>query len=198
MIFLYILGFILFLLIMPISVTMDYADQLNVSIRYLFIKINPLKPKKEKKQPKKKEEKETKEKKPNKLTEMIQEKGALNFLKILSEILKIAFNKFYKLLKKIKVNKLEIYFVAGGENASDTALLYGKASGIVYPFVSGLVSVCKCKNYKVLVDADYKSEKPMVNASIKLSIRPLFILGTGFSMLFSVIPFIIKLRKAEN
>lgn len=197
-----IVAFFVLILSIPVHVTVLYDDKINLSIRYLFIKLNILplgekKPKKEKKAKKEKEKKEKpqeneeekpKEKKPNKLLEMVKANGYDGMIEVISNLGHIL--KLYggKLFKSVVFDEVEIYsMVATGDSAS-TAIEYGKTCQKVYPLMGFLCSNNVVKKYNVVVEPDFLANsstgefyldfhlvvRKVINATVGLVFRSIF------------------------
>lgn len=203
MTFLYIvLGIVLFfvaVLSVPLHITIGYDNKINVSIKYLFIKLDLLpvkaKPKKEKKPEKEPEQKEekpkektTKEKKPNPLLEMVKANGYDGMMKVLSNLVRIF--KIYggKLMKSVVFDEIYLYICVGTGDAAATAIKYGQTCQKVYPLMGFLCSNNVVKKYDIDVDSDFLANKTegefffdmhlclrkIINASVAMVVRLIF------------------------
>ena len=202
MTFLYIvLGIILFfvaVLSVPLHITIGYDNKINVSIKYLFIKLDLLpaktKPKKEKpkKEPAPKEEKPEdktpKEKKPNPLLEMVKANGYDGMMNVLSNLGRIF--KIYggKLMKSVVFDEIYLYICVGTGDAAATAIKYGQTCQKVYPLMGFLCSNNVVKKYDIDVDSDFLANKTegefffdmhlclrkIINASVAMVVRLVF------------------------
>ena len=199
-IFISIILFLVLLLIIPFRIEFLYKEDFTLFVKYLFVKINlTATTDKSKKEKTTKEEKTKDEKKENTVLKKIKEihktRGTKGFLNMLKKLISDISHETYDIIKGIKIKYIDIYFVAGGEDASACAMQYGTACEIIYPFAS-LIRL-RCKKVSASVDINYKLEKPSVNASGEISIVPLFVLGNTLQMIFKVIRDIIKKDKRK-
>ncbi len=193
-IFLIIIGFIILILSIPVNVCVDFADDLKVKIRYLFIVIDPLKekpppkPKKPKKEKKKKKEPDKKPPSPiERVKDIYDRRGAKGFLRLIGTIIKIIAVETYGIVKHLKVKHLDIYYLVGGEDAAATALEYGKSCAIVYNAVAVLKKVAKSKKVFASVEVDFLSEESKVKALVHVSYRPIFAVKHGIVLVIKIL-----------
>ncbi len=73
-------------------------------------------------------------------------------------------------IKHLKILKLNVKFIAGGENA---ALIYGSACAVVYPFISGVVNIIKTKKNAVNtnISFDFNSDESVFALNLILRLR---------------------------
>lgn len=187
-----VLAFIFLLLMIPVVLRFDYSAETSLVLKYLFFKFT-LFPRAEKPV---KEEKKTDKPQPqvSKIKELKDKHGLRGLLDIFKEIAKLAGAAALKILKRVKIRELDIYAVAGGDNAAETALLYGEACAVIYPVVNMLKGICRCKKTGVMVDADYKAKESAAICQAVISIRPVYIAGYGLKFIFKLIPRLMKLR----
>ena len=213
-----ILGILLFLLILlsiPVGVTAEYSEELRLTLSYLFIKIkllpgpeeNEKKAEKEKKKKSRKKKKE-KEEKPEKAAEkggikdslkkIIEAKGVRGFLDIIYEMLKIILRYTGRLLRHIKLKKCDVYMLVTGDDASETALNYGKACSAVYPAISEICSFFRCGKPAVTVDFDYDAAGSSVAASAEFSLSPIIMAGILLKLGIKLLRPILRLRPQKK
>lgn len=208
MIGLYILiGIILFItliLIIPIGVDVSFDKEvrLNLRIAFLSIPILPAKPEKEekpKKEKKKKEEKPEEEEKKEKKPNIIKEKGISWLMDIIRQAAAIAGGMLKSFFKHLVLKKLYISITYAGENAEDTAVKFGYFCSSVYPAVSVLVSVAKCRNYAVDISPNFTNgEKSVFDIDISLRIRIFWILALVFKHGFKAVKLLLSLRRGKK
>lgn len=161
-----ILGILLFLFLLtliPVGVEARYRNRLYCVLKIGFVRIRllPQKPKKKKKSAKKPSRSEkTKKKKPEKnesfsFKELFKENGVSGLLNILKKILSLITGALKDVFRHIIIKELSIYIVAAGDDAADTAMNYGYVCSAVYPAVSAITQICKCKTFSVLADPDF-------------------------------------------
>ncbi len=76
-------------------------------------------------------------------------------------------------VRHLKILKLNIKFIAGGENA---ALIYGSACAFVYPMVSGITNTVKTKKNAVntQINCDFLAEENVFSLNLILRLRVIF------------------------
>lgn len=203
-----IIALIILILSMPLTFSVEYSDEVKVNFKFLFIDSKKMKPKEEKEEeepPKKEEPKkeEPKEKKPNKmvlkLKAYLKYKGFKGIMAILGDILKTTSIMVFNILKKVRIKDLDLYMVVGGNNASETAIEYGKTCAVVYPAINLIKKICKSpKKPKITVDADYNLKESKVICTAEVYIRPIFVLGAAFPLVKTLIKYIIDFQKGSK
>lgn len=212
MIFLYILlaltAVIFLLLLFPVIADISYAEELSVTVRYLFFKYQIV-PKAE--PPKKKSEvkKKSGTKKQNepkdetaddfaKIMEIIKIKGFRGFLELIKEIVIILGKSGWSLLKHVRLKDVDVYVCVGAEDPADAAILYGNTCSIVYPSFSYIQEFFKSADGRITVDLDYGRNKPLVDASGSAKVKALFILKEALVLLKKLIPYVMEFVKVKN
>lgn len=89
-------------------------------------------------------------------------------------------------LRGIKADKVVFILQISGEDASQTAIQYGRACAAVYPFLAFLKTQMKVKVKKFVVEPDFYHDKTRCQAEGILSIRLYRILFGGIWYLGSV------------
>ena len=198
--------FIALIMIIPVGVDVGFEDELwaKLGIGFVSVPIYPPKPKKpekekkkkkKKEKPKKKEEEKPKEKKPN----IIKEKGINWLIDVIRQAAIIAGGVLRDFFKHLVLRKLNISITYAGENAEDTAVKYGYFCLSVYPAVSVLTSVAKCKNYGVDISPDFQNGgKSVYSVEISLRIRIFWIFALVFRHGFKALKLILSLRRGKN
>ena len=198
--------FIVLILIIPVGVDVGFEDELWAKLRIGFLSITlyppkPKKPEKEKKKKKKEKKKEKpkeeepKEKKPN----IIKEKGFEWLVEFIRQAAIIAGGVLRDFFRHLKIKKLNISITYAGKDADDTAVKYGYFCLSVYPAVSILTSVSKCKNYGVDIAPDFTvGHKSFFSADISLRIRIFWIFALVFKHGFKAIKLLWSLRRGKN
>lgn len=204
-----IIAFILLLLIIPVSIYIDYnGENIKIWLRYLFIKFQliPQKEKKEKKKkPKKKSEKNPKnekkeeKEKENPFLNFIEAQGISGVVDILKSIINIVKDFLNYIRTHILIKKLIVNITVAGENAADTAIDFGNTCSMIYPLLgtlSGIVTVCDIPD--VNISADYNSKKSKTKLYTVIAVRPIMLLcalviyGVKAMMLY------IKITMSDN
>ncbi len=85
-----------------------------------------------------------------------EEKGLAGFLKVLQITVKNTWSLLVSFLKRATLRKLQIKLNIVGEDAADTAIIYGWANSIVYPIVGAIVeNVAEYKDLDVQITPDF-------------------------------------------
>ena len=99
-------------------------------------------------------------------------------------IIKFVLKQLKDVLNHIKLKKLNITYISGGDSASSAAFGYGIACSAVFP-VSGYIQAVTNGKDNVLLDVkcDFDADKPRFNIDAKASIRVYFLLKTAISLI---------------
>ncbi|MBQ3330036.1 MAG: DUF2953 domain-containing protein [Ruminococcus sp.] len=205
-----ILGILLLLfLIMMIRVQVfaQYADDLTLSVKVLFIKIRllpakekkkksdkkkPEKKKPEEKKPKKEEKK--KEKKPNFLTKLKEKKGLSGLLSLFTSVAKIAAGMLKSIFSHIVIKKLDVGIALSGEDAATVAVNYGKVCSALYPAVNVISKIMVCRDYHVVVEPVFDPDEPTkVYADVHAYLRVIFVIAAAIKAAVKLLIVRIKL-----
>lgn len=100
-------------------------------------------------------------------------------------------------LRKIKIKYLGLKISVSGEDAFETAIKYGQASGIVYPAMNCLKESLNIKEFNLSVEPDFKSfrSKFFFKTCFKANIFNLLVVTIGFIKNYSSLE--LKYRKEE-
>lgn len=195
--------FIALIMIIPVGIDAGYDDDLSAKLVIGFVKITlyPPKPKKPKKDKEKKKEKtkEEKEKPEEKKPNIIKEKGISWLVEVIRQAAVIAGGVLRDFFKHLKIRELNISITYAGKDAEDTAVKYGYFCLSVYPAVSILTSVAKCKSYGVDIAPNFNNGAQSVYAvDISLRIRIFWIFALVFRHGFKALKLILSLRRGKN
>ncbi len=215
-----IIGLVLLVLCMPLFVYIKFEKELMIDVRFLFVKFNvhPSHKDEEKAEgkgnlfsrlwkkitgkssdDKEAEIKEEKEKE-SKFKALFGERGASGAISFLWEILTLVFGRSVKILRGIVVSKFNLKIEIVGDDASDTALRYGKLCGVVYPALSLIFQ--NVKKYKHEIDMrpnfENKYEYDQVSLDTKLRILPISAGYHALAVLLSILMSEIKRQVAEK
>jgi sporulation protein YtfJ len=200
LIFLLVILVIILLLLIPVGVQLTFEKELRVRLKIGFIPITlypkkPKKPKKEKKKKEKTEEAPKKEEKKEKKPGLIKQKGLswlLDTAKNAAILTKGVLRDFFR---HLKIKRLLVSINYCGEDADDTAVKYGYLCLSVYPAVSILVNISKCRRYGVditpLFDANSESS---YYVDFEAGIRLLWLFVLLFRHGFKAIRLLLSLR----
>ena len=99
-------------------------------------------------------------------------------------IIKFVLKQLKEVLNHIKLKKLNITYISGGDSASSAAFGYGIACSAVFP-VSGYIQAVTNGKDNVLLDVkcDFDADKPRFNIEAKASIKAYFLLKTAINLI---------------
>ncbi|MEG1426763.1 MAG: hypothetical protein RSC76_03655 [Oscillospiraceae bacterium] len=198
-----ILGILLFLivaLLIPLRFKFSYGTELQLTVHYLFFRYILLPTKEEKPKATPKQGKPTKkipEKKLSiidKIRALVQRKGVGGFLSLMKSVSVLLGGILKELLVHLRIKRMDIYFLAAAEDAASAAMLYGEACAAIYPTVSALCEIGRCKNCGVTVDLDYHQATASVAANCTGSILPVFFVQAGVKLLCKGIPILQEFK----
>lgn len=212
MLALYIIGgiilFIAILLHCPIRAKISYIDkQFDLSVKYLFFTLYPLKQKEQpeeteeqqgkeenKEEPPKEEEQQTEEqseppkipvkekKKKEKLTAEEKEerkKELLEKIELVKIILKSASKGLKKLLSAIRIYDIAVDIDVADEDACNAAINYGRMNAVVYNFLSFLRTFFTISVEHINISCIYNSNESKYNAACNIHAIPSTILSAA-------------------
>ena len=184
--------FLIFAIVLacPVIADIQFKDSFVVKIKVLGIPITVF-PQKEKPQSeeKKKKPKEEKEKtgKFSKIKGILESKGLSGLLDFFKELAGVAAGTGKKLFSHLVIYQLSVDISISNEDAAKTAIQYGQACAVVYPAMSMITTVAKCKQSHVCVIADFDDKKSKADFRLKAGMRPIFVLTAGISGLIRLI-----------
>ncbi len=215
-----IIAFFVILLSIKIAVTVHYEDDVAVSVKWLFIKINIL-PKHEKK-PKKekpKKEKKKKEEKPKEESEIVKEpkkkkkgdnmfvrfyknRGVGGVVQLLKDAAKALGGMFGRIGRAFLFEELYVSLDIGGGDSADTAIKYGKVCAAAFPAMGLIVNKARVKKYNLEITPDFIYGKTAARLHTKISLRPIKLINAVFvlvfELLFKVVFKLLKHSKAPE
>ncbi len=100
-----------------------------------------------------------------------------------------------RLLRKIRIDRLDLHLIWGASDAAAAAIGYGRAQaamGILWPCCSENFRI---KSYDLSVDVDFEREKPAVIGQIRLSLTVAQILGVAVRLAFRAVSVLLKRTK---
>lgn len=176
-----ILLFVCLLLLCPLSLVLDYDEDLFAYIRIFGIKIK-LAGGKEKKKKQKSEENPKKEEKKNFFKSKIKERGIATAIGDFISFVRGVFDRVGFILSHISVRDFRLCVRVAGSDAAMTAIEYGAVCAVLYPFLNFLYTQADFKMKQVDVVSDFDSKESDIRLHIKLKTRPiiLIIAAVGF------------------
>ena len=125
------------LLLAPVRLELSFREAFSAQVRYLFFRI-PLAPGKEEEPPPPQEPPPPGDEPPKgpglgkKLHAMLRREGLRGFLQTLQELAQAVGKASKSLLKKLRLNRFDLYICLGGEeDAAQGAILYGQVCGLL-------------------------------------------------------------------
>ncbi len=199
------LGIILFLaliMLIPVGASARFDEKLEAWAHIAFVRIRLYppkpkkeKPKKEKKPSKKKEKPEEKKEKPN----LVKEKGITWLLDLISQLAELAGGVMRSFFKHLVIKNLQISITYAGEDADETAVGFGRYCMAVYPAVSLLVSVCKCKRYGVDIAPNFEEgAKSAYHLEARVYVRVFWLIALVLRHGFKALRLLINLRNGKT
>ncbi len=173
---------ILICVLLNVSVTLKvhYDKEENVfrcTAHYLFL-THVLSPKEDKK--KKKRQKPKKDKSPKKeeqktsFADRIKSGGLRGFIEDIKDIIKGAWRMIVCVLRRAVLKEFTLHLSVAGEDAADTAVIYGYANAVIYPIISALLeNIREYKNLDVEIAPDFSEDaEPDFKFDAQLKLKP--------------------------
>ena len=212
-----IIAFFIILLSIRLCVTVHYEDDVELSIKWLFLNIKIL-PKKEKKEKKKKDAKPKKEKKPQQESEIIKEpkkkkqdnmfvrfyknRGVSGVVQLLKDTAKAVGGMFKRIGRAFVFDELFISLTVGAGDSAETAIKYGKTCSAAFPAMGLIVSSMRVKKYSIEINPDFINGSNSAKLHTKISVRPIKLINAviivAFELLFKVVVKLLKHSKAPK
>ena len=189
---------ILFILFCPFSFKLVYQETVSMKIGYFFpiIKILPANPKKEKQSKKKKKNSDKKEKKsPNPVIEFTKKHGLEGLIELLKELVGIVLKLTDTIRRHTVISKLRLDLLIVGNDAADTAMIYGYACSAIYPLLSILDQHIRIKKHDVYIDAGFNADKTQVRFILKARIMPVFVIIGAVEALIKALKIFMKIKQ---
>lgn len=196
---------LLFLLtLLNVWVLAGYNDELRLSVRIAFVKIQLVPPKqgkeKKEKKPKKTQKKKTKEEKPEKkksfsIKEYVKQKGVSGILNIIKRTADFAVGTLNDIFKKITVTRFYLMLRVAGSDAADSAVKYGQVCSVLYPALKVIGEVVTIEDYDIDVEPDFSDEpKNVAQGEVTAKIRIISILKVAIKRGFQALRLFLKAK----
>lgn len=212
-----IIAFFIILLSIRLCVTVHYEDDVELSVKWLFLNIKIF-PKKEKKEKKKKDAKPKKEKKPQQESEIIKEpkkkkqdnmfvrfyknRGVSGVVQLLKDTAKAVGGMFKRIGRAFVFDELFISLTVGAGDSAETAIKYGKTCSAAFPAMGLIVSSMRVKKYSIEINPDFINGSNSAKLHTKISVRPIKLINAviivAFELLFKVVVKLLKHSKAPK
>lgn len=212
-----IIAFFVILLSIRLCVTVHYEDDVELSLKWLFLNIKIL-PKNEDKEKKKKEPKPKKEKKPKEESEIIKEskkkkqdnmfvrfyrnRGVAGVVQLLKDTAVAVGGMFKRIGRAFLFEELFISLTVGAGDSAETAIKYGKTCSAAFPAMGLIVSTMRVKKYSIDINPDFLNGTNTAKLHTKISVRPIKLINAviivAFELLFKVVVKLLKHSKAPK
>lgn len=215
-----ILLFFIFILSLRATVTVEYSDEVRLSVKVLFLKIKLLPKKKKsgsfsmsdkkaqkiKKKLKKKAEKK-RLKKQSKKQKKEQEKAVpkqkksleemLELLRMIKDIVSVVVKRLFKHLR-IKLVRFRISVATG--DAATTAIAFGaicEAVTLIFPLIDKLKGFDAPRTKDVSICADYLSDSSSFDVKLSFSIRVWHVFHIALGALGTLVRHLVRQKQAK-
>lgn len=103
-----------------------------------------------------------------------------------------------RIVKGIRISDLELDFIIGGEDAFETALSYGRISGIVGYLIGLIQSLMTLYIKDVDITADFDAKESTYNAKMLIKLRLGTFLIAAISIIFKILVNTIKMKNKDR
>lgn len=187
------IGLFLLLLCFSVRVHIQYDEELAIRVKYLFFWCQ-VAPRKEDKKKETENKPEAEQEEKSSFLDIINKRGLQSFLETIRQFTSIARDSLQKILPHTIVDRLKIQVLTVGEDAAQTAMLYGAACTVVYGFAGYVVSNSHCRDYTIEVTPGFEAEKSKVHCDIQLHVRLFYLNHALLAVLLKYIKFSLKKR----
>ncbi len=211
-----IIAFFIVLLSIKVVVTVHYEDEVELSVGWLFIKLNLLPSHEKDKKPKK--EKKPKEEKPKEESEIVKEpkkkkqdnmfvrfyrnRGVDGVVQLLKDAAKAVGGMFRRIGRAFLFEELFVSLTVGKGDSAQTAIKYGETCAAAFPAMGLIVSTMRVKKYSIDVNPDFIYGKNNAKLHTTVSVRPIKLINAviivAFELLFKVVIKLLKHSKAPK
>ncbi len=188
-----VLGLVLLVLLVPVYGRVRYDGELQVRLRVLGVPVTllPAPAEKPNKPPRRGKPKPGKKKaeagvKPSKLQEfkeLLRQDDLAATLGFLRELAVVAGKTVGKALGAVTVDRLELQLLLATGDPADTATLYGKVCGVLYPALAVVERVIRVRRRHLRVEPNFLLEKSNARFDLRLHLSVLKLLGAGVYLL---------------
>jgi len=173
---------LLLILLLPVHLHVFYHEKLVIRAGVLFINFTlyprpPISEKRKQKKAKKEKRKQAKEKEElSRAEEMLRSEGVLAVVHYYIEMTRLIGTALKRLVRTITVDKLILNLIVASDDASDTAVNYGRVCSVIYPAQALIESIVRVKKRDINIKPDFLLEKGNVNGEIRLHVLPVRVL----------------------
>ncbi len=93
------------------------------------------------------------------------------------------FSRLKYILKKLVVKHFKLNISVSGDDAAQTALLYGGVCSVLYPVVAFLESFITFKEDDMKILCNYEKERSELHLFIEAKVRAFYLLKAGFKLI---------------
>ena len=181
---------LLLVLLVPVYGRVTYDGELHVRVRVLGVPVTLLPTPQSDKSPKpkkgKKKKKPTEAEKSSKLQEfkaLLRQDDLAATLGFLKELAVLAGKTVGKALRAVTVDRLELQLLLATGDPADTAQLYGRVCGVLYPSLAMVERVVRVRRRQLRVEPNFLLEKSAVRFDLRLHLSVLKLVGAGLYLL---------------
>ena len=186
MIVLYILGGLAFLIIvalfLPLTVSLDFKEELTYKIKLAFFKVYPGKEKANQTPQEENTSKESSASQKGFFTKLKEKRGFVGAVKEIFSFLKDCLPTFKKFLRFVKFDKVRVDITVASEDAAKTAIDYGIVCSATYPVLAFVDSIANVRYKKIDVKTDFESKKSSLSFSLSIKTQVIYILILAFGI----------------
>ncbi len=190
---------LILLLQIPLQFEIRWDKQTQFSLRYGFLPVlrsAPKRPAAKKRQP---DRKTTPPKKTNtwlsKITE--QQEPVDIFLEVCDLLARVVL-PLKRLLRHITVTRFRVSVIVAGEDATETALQYGRVCAVFYPLRGIFAGLMRFRENHAEIYPDFHGNASCVQAVVCLWVRPQFILNSLVVLGIQLLASYLHLTSASN
>lgn len=100
-----------------------------------------------------------------------------------------------RIAKGIRISNLELDFIIGGEDAFETAISYGRISGIIGYLIGLIHSLMRLHIKDIDITTDFDAKESIYNAKMLIKLRLGTLLIAGFSIFYKIL---VNTNKMKN
>lgn len=198
-----ILALIFLLLVLPVTVDLNYKNELCYRIKYAAIvlfdsekRIDIKKVKRKKKTKVQSHSEEKSAKKESFFKKTYAEKGFFGTVKYFSELIGLILKKLWWIVKRLKFSRFVLDLTVATDDAANTALEYGGICCAVYPVLAFIETNAKFKSKSVNISADFDKKEPEFAISLSVTTRLIYFLIAAISALKEYLK--LQHKESEN
>ncbi len=157
--------------LLPIRLVADFEEETNVTVTVLGCPVWTYPGGEEDKPDGEQTDGQPQQRAKGKVKELVAEMksgGILSTLAAITELLRLLHTESGKLLTKITVTRLRLQARICGSEAAETAQLYGRVCGVLFPLLARMEQVMRVRRREVRVEPDFLSERTAVRMDMRL------------------------------